>query len=282
MNLNKLLLATLIVGISGLSISRFFYNEELKFHSMYPDGRSSIAGNTGAPGESTCASCHGANYIVGGTESTFKITDNLSNVITAYQPSTEYTITFSVSMSGNRKGFQMVALDESDKQAGSFTAGTGTKLNSTNGRSYINHSSASNSSWTFKWTSPATNVGNVTFYVATGNLSSIYASKFTLGGENGSGTASIKVNQDDFKITPYYSEKSNSIFLRFNTNQTGKAFFNLVDLSGKSVHYTLLENSLVGNNNQEVQLPSSLQSGTYIVQVFINNTFATKKIIISK
>ena len=60
----------------------------------------------------------------------------------------------------------MTGLDAANAKAGSFTAGTDSEIQTSSEKEYINHSSASVSSWTFDWTAPATDVGDVTFYLA--------------------------------------------------------------------------------------------------------------------
>lgn len=147
------------------------------------------AGNTNAPSESNCTSCHSGTAITSGS--------NWDNLTMSGLPSggyalnTNYTLTLSYSQSGiSRYGFQMTALGSSNAMAGSFTAGSGSQIVSGSGRSYIEHTSggSSQTSWTFTWTSPASASGTVTFYVAvnaTNNNSAtngdqIYVKTFTL------------------------------------------------------------------------------------------------------
>ena len=122
--------------------------------------------NTGAPGDGNCTSCHTGSAITSGSNwSSIALTGLPAS---GYQPGTGYTLTVDgSSASTGRNGFQMTVLNGSNAMAGSFTAGSGSSVQTSSGRSYIGHSSAgSQSSWTFTWTAPSPGVGTVTFYLA--------------------------------------------------------------------------------------------------------------------
>lgn len=268
-----------VVVASALAFRHYNVDSTLMFHQKtalrYPDGRPSIAAQTGAPGETNCATCHGASLKVGGAESVLTIKDSLNNVVSEYEPNHTYNFTFSYSI-GGKKGFQMVSLSTSNTQAGSFTAGVGSKINNLNSKQYINHSSSNNSSWTYKWKAPSTDIGNITFYVAAGNLSSIYTSKYTIAAKK-SGTAGMLVNENAFPLKSFYS--NGMLHLQYTSPIEAKAFVNVVNMEGKSVAYHVLGNAEA--TDSEVKIPSQLENGTYIVQLFVNNYFATKKIVVN-
>ena len=119
------------------------------------------AGNSGSPSDgTTCAeSCHGGSAV---TQAGL-ITSNIPSA--GYTPGSTYTITASISGSGN-KGFQVSPQNNSGALLGSLIAGTGSKIVSTK---YVTHSSAKSSTaatWTFQWIAPAAGTGSVTFYGA--------------------------------------------------------------------------------------------------------------------
>jgi uncharacterized protein (TIGR03437 family) len=151
-------------------------------HSSGPD-----PGYTGAPGDSplACASagCHTSsrnggpvNAAGGSVTATFS---GGANYTPGGQP---ITITVTVSDPVNKNfGFQMTARLGSDKangQAGTFTPGSGTFVLCSNNSprrtacpagspiEFIEHSQPSKIPWTFTWTPPATNAGDIYFYVA--------------------------------------------------------------------------------------------------------------------
>jgi hypothetical protein len=119
------------------------------------------AGNTGSPSDATtCAeSCHGGSAVTQAGLIT-------STIPTAgYTPGSTYTITASISGSGN-KGFQVSPQNTAGTLLGSLIAGTGSQIV---GIKYVTHSSAKSStaaSWTFQWIAPAAGTGSVTFYGA--------------------------------------------------------------------------------------------------------------------
>jgi len=126
---------------------------------------------TGAPGEATCAQCHGG----GPTGGTLTLTGLPAN----YIPNQEVTLTVTLTQSNRaRFGFQLTAIDDTGKRAGDLIPDdnrtqTLTNAVSGNNRQYINHTLAGSNpsstgvgSWSFKWKAPAQSVGRVTFYVA--------------------------------------------------------------------------------------------------------------------
>lgn len=117
--------------------------------------------------QSTCAQCH-----------SYSGTNNATNTLsfagnpTNYVLGQTYTVTVTAT-AGTRYGFQMAAVvASSGVNAGTFTAGTGSKIvNGTvsgNSIAFIEQNAASSTgSWTFSWKAPTTDVGTVTFYLAT-------------------------------------------------------------------------------------------------------------------
>ena len=144
-----------------------FFSSDKTAHLVVATGGGPPTGFTGAPDENNCTACHE------------DIADTGQFNITApqnYVPGQTYQITVqhtSSNMTRRRWGFQMTSL------AGISGAGTFANTNnltqvlSDNGRSYVEHTATGTfagqtggSTWTFNWTSPATNVGAVTLYAA--------------------------------------------------------------------------------------------------------------------
>ena len=129
-----------------------------------PDGR------TGAPGESTCADCHGNLNTGSGQIAAFGPD--------SYVPGDTLDISIYVSQLGQtRWGFEMTILDESDNPVGNFliVEPTRTQLSiAGSGRHYVKHTSVgtdpgppdTSPGWTVKWVSPSVNPGAVTFFLA--------------------------------------------------------------------------------------------------------------------
>jgi hypothetical protein len=126
------------------------------------------AARTGAPGESNCTSCHS---LVGNTGQ-FTIAPPAT-----YTPGQTYQIVVRHSTTDStrkRWGFELTALTSANTTAGTLAnINTNTKIITGSAKSYIEHTSAGSyggqlggAVWTFNWTAPVTNVGNVTFYAA--------------------------------------------------------------------------------------------------------------------
>ena len=126
------------------------------------------SGASGAPGEGTCASCHsGKASPVGSVAITFP--GGLT-----YTPGTPQNLHVTVTETGqSRWGFETTALTSANAMAGSFASLdsntqvlSGTIQYAAESSAGTQAGTANSASWTFTWTPPATNVGNVTFYIA--------------------------------------------------------------------------------------------------------------------
>ncbi|UCE18049.1 MAG: hypothetical protein JSV84_14470 [Gemmatimonadota bacterium] len=141
------------------------------YSSNPPNGR---AGDP--PSRMTCTQCHDSFALNSGDGML-----SIDNVPDIYTPGETYTITVTLSDPGqSRWGFELTTLDDDNAQAGTIvvTEDTNTQLSDNSGSNpdYIKQRSAGTFagtndgpvSWTFDWTAPLTDVGEVTFY-ASGN-----------------------------------------------------------------------------------------------------------------
>jgi HYR domain/Secretion system C-terminal sorting domain len=125
------------------------------------------AGSTGAPGESTCASCHGG--ALGGSA---KLTSDIP--LSGFVPGATYNMTLTVSQAGQPLfGMGLEALNTaSTTNAGNLTAGNGTQILMKGTRQNVTHTfgggatSLGSKAFTFTWTAPAVAGPTVTFYYA--------------------------------------------------------------------------------------------------------------------
>lgn len=160
-------------------------------------GRASAAGsgNTGAPGESTtCVTCHGGgNFNVGLSINIYN--QGTITPITTYSPGQTYSMEVTISNSGlpGGFGFQMVALNASNSNAGSWLSPSSNTQIATlgNGRSYAEHNGISGTNtFMVDWTAPTTGTGSVTFYSA-GNA--VNGTGSTAG--DGAATSSLMITE---------------------------------------------------------------------------------------
>lgn len=118
----------------------------------------------GAPSDNgTCANCHGGGSGTGSI--------SLSNVPAQFTSGQTYPLTLTiVHGSASVGGFQIVATNgTTNTQVGSFTAGSGSRLNNVDRLTHNSSKTLSSGtvSWTFDWTAPASGApSNVVFYYA--------------------------------------------------------------------------------------------------------------------
>lgn len=257
-----------------------------KTHKLNSSG--SAAGRTGAPGETDCTACHSGAVQSGTGINTVTIADGTTPV-TNYIPGTTYNIAVSFASASTKNGFQIVALNSSNAQAGSIAVipGTGAQLlTGTAGKKYVTHTSSGNaqSAWAFQWTAPATNAGTVTFYLATNETNAngqssgdiIRLSQHTIGSTAGVGEHKTLDMQVGFAAS------TGQIVVDLNVLAAGKAHLNLVDLSGKSVYNEELGAVSIGENQLKTRLPENIPSGIYVAHIGVNNRFASQKIAIQR
>jgi len=151
-----------LLGLAYVLVGDTFVPSSKAFSTGPPPGHS------GAPGDLTCTACH-SGPTTGGS---FTITPPAN-----YTPGDTYQIVVrhvNGDTSRMRWGFQLTALNDSQGMAGSFSPTNGlTQIVEGSGRDYIEHTlegtfggSTTTVAWTFNWTAPPSNVGNVTFYAA--------------------------------------------------------------------------------------------------------------------
>ncbi len=284
------------VGITSMAFIGMQKSGDAKIENFYAsvhvkNAAGAQAGKTGAPGEPDCTQCHAGTAQDGTAQHTFAVLEGL-NPVTNYVPGNTYNVSLQLATHNVKEGFEATVLDvQNDAMAGTFTGnnGIGTQIVSAGGKDYATHTSASNSSsnqfWVWEWQAPATDVGPVKFYVASnladGNGATggdvIYLSQHLLG----SSTSSIEENnQEDFNFVAGYSPEANKVFLTFNSLTVGNMYFNLVDLKGNSVFTYDLGESVIGENEEQIVLPSDLEAGIYLVHFFVGNRAMSSQIMV--
>jgi hypothetical protein len=276
---------TLLTAFIGKKVGTIDNYKKTDFHLKSASG--AVPGRTGAPGEQNCTGCHSGTAQDGSNVNLITLLQGATPV-TAYVPGNTYTVALSMSTAATKKGFQATVLDATGNMAGDFTAGLNTQVNGT-ARKYANHTSASNTSattlWGWTWQAPTTNVGDVTFYVATNETNNngnnngdvIYLSQHIFSAQSGAG---IEENEIDNNFTAGYSSSSNSIVISCNTLVSGNMNMNLFDRSGKLIYARNLGQSIPGQIKENVQLPSVIETGMYVVNFFIDNTAFSTNIYI--
>ena len=241
-----------------------------------------LAGKTGAPGEANCTQCHSGTALSGvGTNTLI-----FSGANDEYVPGQTYTFSLDVLNSAST-GFQMTGLDNANDKAGSFTAGTGSNIQTSSGKEYINHSNASVSSWTFDWTAPATDVGDVTFYLASNKANGdnstsgddIYLSELLISAASSSNVEQLSaLSNSDFNIS--FNASSNEINLDYIAGVSGKVAVKVFNIKGEEITMKKFGDSSQGKNFNHLKLRRQLSTGVYLVTLAINSEYFTKKLFV--
>lgn len=285
MKKNHVFLALLAGSIGLLSFNSI--NETKMNNKVHLSTSGSPGGKTGAPGDGSCTSCHSGAVQSGTGFQTVVLTNAAGTMVTSYNPGEIYTVTVGMLTTNAKNGFEIVALTPSNTAAGSVavTSATTTKTVTFGGKTRITQKTGGTSlnNWSYSWTAPATNVGNVTFYLGTNVSNSnnsdngdvIRNSQHVFGS-----TAGIEENTAKVAINLGYAQATNSLTIDLTSQLNGEAAINLVDLSGKSVQFEQLGNVATGNNLLQVKLNKQLPKGIYVAHINVNNNFVSKKIYI--
>lgn len=233
---------------------------------------------TGSPGEFDCTSCHTGNNVNSGTGSISISSPNMPNW--QYVPGQVYQIDVTVAQTGAPLfGFGFEALRTSNNtNGGTFqitnTSSTFLKTGFINGSNRTNvvhkkNGGLSNDSHTFSfnWTAPATNIGNIIFYSA-GNAANnqgdtlgdfIYKTQQLI-------TPSITgINEiQSSAISVYPNPATDFINVALLESQT-ETSYSILDLSGKIVDQGKMV--IPQGKSFSVNLSQSLKEGIYFIEV---------------
>jgi hypothetical protein len=248
------------------------------------------AGNAGAPGENNCTACH-AGSVAAGDGFNLLTWDPTA---TEYALGETYTMLLNMDDAAAKNGFQLVALKASDDtQAGTMVITDAVRtqlLNGTAGKQYVGHRAAGNtaSQWTFNWTAPAENVGNVVFYVATNKTNSngqtsgdlVRLSQHTFNAPAGSGVSLTAYESILASLKIALSAENALIDIKFVTDESESLYINVMNLQGQSVLAHSLGSAYPGENHKEVRLPENLSNGIYIVNFFVGNKAYSQKVML--
>jgi hypothetical protein len=211
--------------------------------------------HTGAPFDSSCGNCHGGGGLNG--------TVTLSGLPGTIQANTTYNLTLTMTPTGgnpNRGGFQLVAVDNNNANAGNLISVNGqTGTENAGGREYIEHRGTktfggSPISWDFDWTAPAAAAGNTIKFYFIGN--------FTNGNGGTSGDNAFD-ELNTFAFQPGASPVSASISSFENVSCNGGNDGSITAQgAGGTPPY-----SYSWNNGQTTQTAINLSVGNYSVTI---------------
>ena len=227
---------------------------------------------SGSPGDggNNCTQCHSGTA----NNSNIQITTNIP--VTGYAFNTEYDVTITNSGGGSRNGFQVTAEKDNDNsKVGTFRSVNAATQTADNNRRIIHTSSGNGqNSWSFKWTSPSSEQGKITFYGASvsgnGNFSNSGDQVF-LGKSNSNSSLSVSELQNlDFEMFPNPASENVSIQLSNSQENASITFFNYL---GKEVF-----TQKISDATQKINV-SNLSTGVYFVKVISEGKTGIKKFI---
>ena len=219
-----------------------------------------------------CSTCHTGNAVI---ENSPTISFNSP---AQYELNTTYSITVSSSSTATRHGFQMSVEDQNDLKVGDFTD------DRENSKAFVSpiidrgeaitHTASGSfqNSWTFDWTSPSTDVGPVTFYVAVNeaNFDNNSTGDQIHLKQSQSNLLSVEdVVFKDLKVYPNPAQDFVTIDLPTNIESTSVTVY---DFLGKEI----LTQDLASKNTIDV---SAWQTGVYLIQLANDNTSITKRFV---
>ena len=279
----KWLIPVLVVFVAVLFS---FHQSKGRFSRFHIDGLEKVSdsslpptGTTGAPGEADCTACHfGTPKDAAGT-----INFTFSDSTLEYEPGQTYTISVGVE-NGSKNGFEMTILDSTDNAAGTFAADANSATITASGRNYIRHSNSSGvQSWTFDWTAPNTNKGDLSVYYAfnhsndnnSKNGDTIYLGKQTLTAfVDDAGISVYSQLEKNFKVVALLSGNINITYRLFDKSSVG---FSIYSMDGKLLYAEDFGKQGAGSYQYTIQEPVKSRSA-YIVSLQLGEYVFSKRV----
>jgi hypothetical protein len=305
LRINLFTMAKKLIGISSLFFIMVFCAAFIGNDSVQKsDGGPPY--NTNAPGEKTCSGAEGANSCHSGS-----IPDNsgpgtpsiLFSGGTTYAPGQTYTITPTIfHPTRNRFGFQIVSLKDSNNAfVGTITLidTNVTRQQQPNWGSYqdrifVMHRVAGSyatgpntGSWTYKWTAPSYNAGNISFYacfnaVNNNNINDAgdetYYTKITI---TPSAVGITEVPLDNVHVSIYPNPCTEYVYLYYSLIAGTSLKAELINMEGKFVQSLIEEKTVWGIYSEKIEL-REVPAGIYFIKSDIGGKENLQKIYIKK
>ena len=257
-------------------------------------------GSTGAPGDNTCAKsgCHVGSPVT--YNDTTVNTFIFSQADSTYLPGQTYTITIRTLNPGvQRFGFECQAIvDATSLEAGTVVVTDVirthevTHMVGSDFRTSVTHNTVSTpelspgfNEWTFDWTAPSGDVGDIVFYYATNSTNNnntvtgdrIFNNTFRI---RLSPLFSINEIVDVANTNAFYNSETNQIVLSYFLKKDKKISVSVFDSFGREVFKLNNKSKNAGQQKDELSLKNKLSSGIYYINLSIDQKSFTKKISI--
>ncbi len=282
----KKIITLSLAGVAAISLMSFGV-----MHAYFVGGTESPADANGI-GNSSCYGCHGDfAYNAAGGSLTVAASGNL--LTSGYALSTDYTFTVTLTRSLQTTfalNFQAL------KNSGLADAGVLAPLNAATVLSPgtvttlkgddVGNLGTGSFVYTFKWTSPATNVGAIDFY-ALGNA---------CDGDGGTGgdyiyttnklniTSSVGVAEKaalDLNVSVFPNPVTESANVSYVLNSNSSVSAKLISINGQVVStFFTNEQQTAGKQDKKLAIDPSLAKGNYFVVINVNGKNSYKKIVV--
>lgn len=231
---------------------------------------------SGSPGDATetCTVCHSGN-------ADFSAIVGIDTDIprSGYQLNTTYTITLTggASSTSTKHGFQMVAENSQNQKVGVFSGGADLKFVESGQRVLHSSNSTNVKTWTFDWTSPSEDMGEVTFYAvvnATNGNFSTSGDQVVTGNKTVASAEALGVSEffsSQFGVYPNPASEFTTLEL---PSHIGSATVSLYNHLGQ-----LVRSQKVFETVSNIEL-NNLPSGVYFMTINTAEGDASKTIVI--
>lgn len=189
-----------------------------------------------------------------------------------------YPITVKIdNPTGPYAGFQLVALGPNRTSVGTLSAGSGNKIVSSGGRSYVTHTGRTSKSWTFTWTAPATLPDSVRFYAAgmetVSNVYRTYTTHKTL--KKNPVVTSVAGSLTAKPWLVYPNPVQDVLYLKNKSVDQLPLSMEIIGMDGKSV----LKSEGLSPSDNQISLPREMRPGVYMLRSDFTNGTINQMII---
>jgi len=249
-----------------------------------------IAGYTNSPGEQNCTACHNS-FAANSGGGSLSISTTPSMSPTGYTPGATYTVNVTVSKTGvSLFGFGAEILTSTNANAGTISVinATQTKLLNSGSRRNIVHqlnggTGTDSKTFSFQWVAPAT-AGPATIYAAglaaNGNNQNsadyVYTASLPV-----SSSVGIKEYNLASTLSLFPNPARESVTLSYQLDQDALVECSLSGLNGQHLADLYSEKQTAGDHAQKLLIPSSVQSGLYLLHLTVNGQSISRRLIIN-
>lgn len=282
----------IIVGIFLTAMVSICWQSYHQYKVLSPCDSPVVGDHSGAPGETSCTACHGGSTNTGSGTLEFHV-----GADSTYSPGQTYICNVKIMQTGLDKfGFVNLAL----KNSNNTTIGTFDVMDSVNtrkytlgGRNYFSHTpcgadagSVGNNEWSYSWTAPSTDVGNITLYISalaanhnhatTGDFT--YTKTITL---RPLATSVAEIPGLLTSLTVYPNPVSDFISLSYTNLVADKTEIKIIDLQGRTalLLFSGMENKGLINKTFLLE-KNEISPGIYWLRITIGNKSVNKKMIV--